>query len=216
METNARLAPMNPTNSRITLSRYSLLFFLAFSFVILCINPGVHAQDSVVELNPATTKIEFTLDAFLHTVHGSFKLKSGVIQFNSSTGIARGAIVVDAISGESGNNNRDNRMHHEILESGTFSEIVFSPKQIKGALAAEGVSRLEVSGELRLLGRDHDFTLALNVESSGEQLRITSQAVIPYVQWGLKNPSTLVLRVNDKVNIAIRATGRLRTAATTN
>jgi hypothetical protein len=107
-------------------------------------------------------------------------------------------------------------MHREILESGTFSEIVFTPKQIKGALAAEGTSKLEVAGQLRLLGRDHDFTLALNVESNSGQLQLTTQAVIPYVQWGLKNPSTFVLRVNDKVTIAIRASGRMRRAGASN
>jgi len=207
---------MNPKNSRILFSRRRLLCFLTLGCVILGIDPCIHAQDLVVELNPAATNIDFTLEAFLHTVHGSFKLKRGVIQFNSTAGTASGAVIMDALSGESGNSSRDTRMHREILQSGTFSEIIFTPEQIRGKLAAEGVSKLEVAGQLRLLGRDHELTLALNVESSGEQLKITSQAVIPYVQWGLKDPSTFVLRVNDKVKVAIRATGRVRIAAATN
>jgi hypothetical protein len=36
--------------------------------------------------------------------------------------------------------------------------------------------------------------------------------VVPYVAWGLKNPSTLFLRVSDKVNIDINAAGRLTSA----
>ena len=33
---------------------------------------------------------------------------------------------------------------------------------------------------------------------------------IPYVQWGMKNPSTLFLRVNDKVMIDLQVVGRLK------
>jgi hypothetical protein len=33
------------------------------------------------------------------------------------------------------------------------------------------------------------------------------------VAWGLKNPSTLFLRVSDKVNIDITATGHLAASA---
>jgi hypothetical protein len=33
--------------------------------------------------------------------------------------------------------------------------------------------------------------------------------VVPYVRWGLKNPSTFILRVSDKLDLDINATGRL-------
>jgi len=33
------------------------------------------AQESAVDLDPAQTTIEFTLDTTLHAVHGTFKLK---------------------------------------------------------------------------------------------------------------------------------------------
>jgi hypothetical protein len=33
--------------------------------------------------------------------------------------------------------------------------------------------------------------------------------VIPYVEWGLKNPSTLFLHVGDKVDIEIKTVGRI-------
>jgi hypothetical protein len=37
--------------------------------------------------------------------------------------------------------------------------------------------------------------------------------VLPYVAWGLKNPSTFILRVSDKLDLYIDATGRLSQAA---
>ena len=32
---------------------------------------------------------------------------------------------------------------------------------------------------------------------------------LPYVSWGMKNPSTFVLRVDEKVAIEIHAAGRV-------
>jgi polyisoprenoid-binding protein YceI len=175
--------------------------------VLLILNPLLHAQESAVELDPVATKIEFTLGASLHTVHGSFKLKSGAIHFDSSTGVAGGAIVIDALSGESGNSSRDKRMHRDILESDRFPEIILTPKQLKGTLARTGPSKLEVTGQIRLDGQDHEITLPVDVQLSGQEFHLTAHIEIPYVQWGLKNPSTFILRVSDKVAIDIRASG---------
>jgi polyisoprenoid-binding protein YceI len=187
-------------------------FRILFLICILAIAgriPAAHAQEMAVQLDPAQTKIEFTLGATLHTVHGSFKLKSGSIRFDPSAGTASGAIVIDATSGESGNTGRDKRMHREILESEKFPEIIFTPKTMSGALAAEGSSKLEVAGQIRMHGQEHDVTLPLDIVSSGGKIQVATQAVIPYIQWGLKNPNTFLLRVSDKVIVDIHAAARL-------
>jgi polyisoprenoid-binding protein YceI len=171
--------------------------------------PSAYAQESVIGLDAAQTRIDFTLSDVLHTVHGMFKLKSGAIRFDPSTGKASGAIVVDATSGESGNGTRDAKMHREILESGKFMEIVFTPDQVKGALSPQGSSRMEVSGQFHMHGQDHELTLPMDVQADGRQLQLTARFIIPYVQWGLKNPSTFLLRVSDKVTIDIQAVGHL-------
>jgi hypothetical protein len=44
-------------------------------------------------------------------------------------------------------------------------------------------------------------------------LSADTQFSIPYVNWGLKNPSTLFLRVSDTVEIAIHAAGQITLAA---
>jgi hypothetical protein len=36
---------------------------------------------------------------------------------------------------------------------------------------------------------------------------VTSHFTVPYVKWGMKNPSTFVLRVNQSVDIEIQASG---------
>jgi hypothetical protein len=62
-------------------------------------------------------------------------------------------------------------------------------------------------------GASHPLTLVIQAHRAGEQLSADTQFSIPYVNWGLKNPSTLFLRVNDTVEIAIHAAGQITLAA---
>jgi polyisoprenoid-binding protein YceI len=195
-----------------SLRQRSVPFILAVfaGLATLILAPASRAQESIVQLDPAQTKIEFSLSGNMHTVHGKFALKSSTIRFDPSNGKISGAIVVDATSGDSGNNSRDKKMHREILESAKFPEIVFTPMQMMGMVAADGASKVEVSGRFRLHGQDHDVTLPIDVQADGRSLQITTHIEIPYVQWGMKNPSNFLLRVNDKVTVDIQATGRVQ------
>ena len=193
----------------------------AVFLVALCLAtaaPAARAQESVFTLDPAQTKIGFTLGATLHSVHGTFRLKSGQIQFDPATGAASGAVIVDATSGESGNDSRDRKMHKEIIESQKYPEIVFTPRHVAGQLTelagGQGTtSELQVSGTFRLLGQDHEMTIPVSVKSSDGPLQVSSHFAIPYIQWGLKNPNTFVLRVSSIVNIEIQASGRIGPAS---
>lgn len=175
--------------------------------------PVARAQDSSVALDRGQAKIEFTLGSTLHTVHGTFALKNSTLRFDPASGKISGTVVADATSGESGNSGRDSRMHREILESVKFPEIVFTPTQITGAVAAEGTSKVEVSGRFRLHGQEHDLKVPVEIVADGQKLQLAMHFVIPYVQWGLKNPSNFVLHVSDKVDVEIHAAGRMETAA---
>jgi polyisoprenoid-binding protein YceI len=173
------------------------------------------AQESVVTLDPARTTIEFTLGASLHTVHGTFKLRSGSIRFDPASGKASGAIVVAATSGDSGSDGRDKKMHEEIIESQKFNEIVFTPSEVHGSIASQGASQVSVVGVMKLHGQDHPLTLNFSVQpGAGGQIQATTKFSVPYVKWGLKNPSTFLLKVNDAVEIEIRATGQLTSTPT--
>lgn len=185
-------------------------FFLALIAALAAhlFSPSLRAQESVVQLDATQTKIEFTLSDVLHTVHGTFRLKTGTIRFDPSTKRISGTIAVDATSGESGNDSRDRKMHREILESEKFPEIIFSPNQVMGSFATEGSYRVEVQGQFRIHGTDHKFSFPVSVQQEGQNLRLSAHLTIPYVQWGLRNPSTFLLRVSDKVIIDINAVGQ--------
>lgn len=170
----------------------------------------MHAQQRSVTLDPAATQINFTLAATLHTVHGTFKLKSGQLQWDTATGHATGSIVIDATSGNTDNTSRDKNMHTQVLESAKFPEITFTPSQITGKLNKEGTSQLAAAGVIRVHGQDHDTTLNLAVQPAANgTLQATAQFPIPYVKWGIKDPSTFLLHVGDTVNVEIQAMAKI-------
>jgi polyisoprenoid-binding protein YceI len=171
--------------------------------LLLCAAP-LFAQESVLEFDPAQAHVDFTLSDVLHTVHGSFQLKRGTIRYDLAGGKASGEIVIDARSGNSGSDARDKRMHKNILESERYPEIVFTPDRVDGVLAPQGSSQMQVHGMFTIHGQGHELNLAIEAEKSQDQIKITTHFVIPYVQWGMKNPSTLFLRVGDKVDIDVR------------
>lgn len=177
-------------------------------FFLLCTLP-LAAAENTVELDPARTTIGFTLGDVLHTVHGTFKLKRGAITFDSSSGKASGEIVVDVASGNSGSGTRDKRMHREILESARYPEAVFAADRVSGELAPRGASELDVHGAFQIHGVSHEMTLHFRADVNGSEVASSTGFTIPYVQWGMKNPSNFLLRVNDKVEINIQAGGRL-------
>jgi polyisoprenoid-binding protein YceI len=199
---------MTSIRTRLRPLLYLLVFGLALSAA-----PAL-AQEAVLDLDPAQTEIGFRLGSVLHTVHGGFRLKRGTVKFNTATGQASGLVVVDVASGDSGSFARDRKMHKDVLESDQYPESTFTPEQVNGTLSPQGDSQVQVSGILSLHGASHPLTLVVQVHLAGNQLTAETSFTIPYVSWGLKNPSTLFLRVNNTVDMTIRAVGRVRASAT--
>ena len=184
----------------------------SISVAIFCgagCSSGLWAQEMTLELDPANTKVEFTLPDVLHTVHGTFALKSGLIHFNPSNGSASGSVLVDVKSGQSGNSTRDRKMHNDILQSEQYPDAMFTPTQMSGSFSPQGSSELQVDGTFRIHGSDHPIKLVIPLQISGSSANFKTQLVIPYVQWGMKNPSTFILRVSDRVDLEIVASGRV-------
>jgi polyisoprenoid-binding protein YceI len=167
----------------------------------LAVSAAARGHEIVLNPDPAHTTVQFKLSATLHTVHGSFKLKGGAVRFNPATGKISGEIVVDATSGASGDDGRDRRMHKDILESAKYPEIVFTPDRVDGAVAPQGASEIQVHGVFHIHGAAHEITLPVEMRMNNGQASAKTNFTIPYVKWGMKNPSSLLLRVGDKVEI---------------
>src|SRR5579863_5335867 len=165
------------------------------------------AQQKTLQLDPAQTSVKYTLGDVLHTVHGTFQLKRGMLQLEPETGKIAGAIVVNARSGESGSGMRDRKMHREVIESDKYPEISFRPDRVEGVVAAHGKSSVKVHGMFNIHGVDREIQVPADVELSADNWSATVHFTVPYEKWGMKNPSTLFLRVNDSVEIDLTAAG---------
>jgi polyisoprenoid-binding protein YceI len=164
-----------------------------------------------VLLDPAQTEIRWKLSGGLHSTHGAFKLKRGEFFFNPATGVAEGEILVDATTGESGNAARDKRMQDEVLESNRYPAVFFHPTEIKGGFkAGEGTQELVAEGTFNIHGADHPLELPLKVQMSADAVTATTRFTVPYVAWGMKNPSRFLIRVGKQVEIEVTAKGTIK------
>ncbi len=170
--------------------------------------PGA-AQEMALQLDAGQTRVDFVLGATLHTVHGTFRLKRGTLRIDPATGRAAGELIIDAASGDSGSGARDSRMHKNILESAKYPEITLAPDHFDGKLNLQGESQVQLHGQFGIHGSRHEVTLPVKVRIRGQQLDADTQFPVPYQKWGMKNPSTFILRVDDTVQIQIHAVGRL-------
>lgn len=161
---------------------------------------------------PAATEVHFTLKDTLHTVHGSFRLSSGEIDFNPQSGEAHGLFSVDTSSGASGNDGRDGRMKREFLEVVKFPVATFEPQKVTGYIPAADSQQISVAGVMTVHGAGHPLVLAFSVSKAGDAATATTHFTIPYVQWGIKDPSIAFVKVEKEVSMDIVAKGMLTTA----
>jgi polyisoprenoid-binding protein YceI len=101
-------------------------------------------------------------------------------------------------------------MNKEILETARFPEIVFKPSRVEGRVAPQGASQVQVHGVFSIHGVDHEVIMPAEVEAAAGEYKLFAHFDVPYVKWGMKNPSTFILRVNDKVEIGIHTVARPR------
>jgi polyisoprenoid-binding protein YceI len=186
--------------------------FALLAAILICgsafaANP--HPSRGTLTLDPAHTQISFTLGGSIHTTEGTFQLKSGTITADPETGQANGQVVIDANSANTNESMRDSKMKGSVLETQRYPEIFFVPERISGHENPNGDFAAKVTGVLRLHGSDHEITLDVSGHLAGNYLAATTHFVVPYVAWGMTDPSVLFLRVADVVDVTIAASGHM-------
>lgn len=169
----------------------------------------ISAQQTRFQVDPAQSQVRFSLGDTLHQFGGAFQIASSDIAFDPATRQIRGKIIVDAESGDSGSKARDKRMKNEELHATDFPTITFEPQSYTGDLSLSGSSQIQVSGVFTLLGRPHPITVPMTVEISGTRCMATGQFDIPYIAWGLKDPSMFLVKMQKQVRIALVLTGQI-------
>jgi polyisoprenoid-binding protein YceI len=169
----------------------------------------LHAAGWSLELDPGATRVGFTLQATLHRVEGTIPLKEGVITFDAAGEAASGRLVFDAAAASTGNEARDRRMHAEVLESARFGEIVFTVERTEIQADEAGTGTVGLIGSLGIHGREQPLTIRARVRREGEHAFAEGDFAVPFVAWGLPDPSVFLLRVAKEVQVHFAASGRL-------
>ena len=185
----------------------SRLLFLFLS--VAAFTQGAIGQPQMFHVEPAKSEVHFSLGDPLHAVNGTFHVESGSFTFDPKDGAMDGKIVVDAASGVSGNKTRDRKMAEDELNAPTFHSVMFVPTHYRGTLAPAGESTITVEGVFTLLGTPHDISVPMVIQRNGVSCTATGSFLVPYVKWGLKDPSVFVLRVGKEVKIDLVLVGSI-------
>lgn len=179
------------------------------AFAIVAISGHAIGAPRALVLDASRSSISFTLDATAHTVEGTFAPPSGRLLFDDETGAASGSVVVDLTSGRTGSERRDRKMHGDVLETSTYPSAAFRAQRITGAVARVGASEIAIAGVLEFHGSEHPVTVPVTVHVAGENVSAEAELSIPYVAWGLEDPSFLFLRVAKEVAVHLKVEGVL-------
>src|SRR6266702_3492154 len=189
---------MNSSRSRLA----AVVYFLVAAPIALVVlsalpqhaAPQHPANEIVLGIDPAQSKVRWALGSTVHTVHGSFAFKKGNLQLDMSTGKARGEIIVDAASGK-------------------YTEVIFRPDRVEGQITPRGIFTVQVHGFFDLHGGEHELTVPVQAELSEDHWTGSAKFNVPFIDWGLRDPSNFFLRVNHTVEIELELKGSLQNAA---
>jgi polyisoprenoid-binding protein YceI len=165
------------------------------------------AQRQVFVVDPASSQVNFSLETNTHRVNGTFHVQTGTVDFDRSGQTISGSIVVAAGSGSSGEPRRDEKMKSEVLDVGHYAEISFRPERVLGVIGPSGDSVIQVSGVFMLHGTPHELTAPIALHISDGSFSAKTNFAIPYVKWGLKDPSVFILRVAKEVEVDLVLAG---------
>jgi len=184
-------------------------FALAAVLPPVVLAPAALAQHQTFVVNRDASEVRMTLKTTHEIVNGTFHVQLGAIEFDRDNPKMSGSVVVLAGSGKTGNDSRDNKMNKDILRVEQYATVSFEPKTYAGAIAHSGDSNLQVTGIFTLLGTPHEITIPMLVHLDGTGATARAHFVVPYVQWGLKNPSFLVWKADNDVAIDLNLVGTI-------
>lgn len=182
---------------------------LALFALAALLAPAAHAQHQTFVINPDASEVKITLNTTHEVVNGTFHIQSGSVGFDPANPDLSGSIVVAAGSGKTGNGSRDHKMNKDILKVERYTTISFEPKTVSGTIAPSGDSSIQVTGNFTLLGTPHQITIPMQVHIQGAAATAKAHFVVPYVQWGLKNPSFLIWKAENDVAIDLNLVGTI-------
>jgi YceI-like domain len=177
--------------------------------VAVILSPAAFAQYQIFAVNPDASEVKITLNTTHEVVNGTFHIQSGSIEFDRNSPKMSGSVVVLAGSGKTGNGSRDKKMNKDILQVEQHTTVSFEPKSYAGVIALSGGSTIQVTGIFTLLNTPHEIVVPMVVHLEGSTATAKAHFSVPYIQWGLKDPSFLFWKADKDVAVDLVLSGRL-------
>lgn len=177
--------------------------------VLLVAQPGL-AEPMTFTLDPQRSEVRILLGAFLHTVAGSAPVAATSFRWDADDGSASGSAVVQAASLDTGIERRNRKMRELVLQAARHPEIRFEATGFELRQAGRDEMRFVLAGTLTLLGRAHPVELETHARRRpDDSWKARANLHVPYVEWGLEDPSMPLLAVDKHVTVEIKAVGSL-------
>lgn len=175
---------------------------------------GAGAGPVIYQINSASSQVRFELDEDLRgvrtTVVGTTNQVAGEIAVNMSdlTQTQVGVIQINARTLETDNRNRNRAMQNEILDTGSYEFITFTPTAVTGLPASAAVGdtfTFTIEGDLTI--RNVTLPVVFTVEAtavSESQISGTASTIVNRGDYGLTIPNVpSVANVEEEVELYI-------------
>ena len=96
-----------------------------------------------------------------------------------------------------------------VLESARFPDIRFRAERVEGRPEADGTFHGLLHGTLVLHGGEHAVVVEVDGAVVDDVVTARGRFTVPYVAWGLADPSLLFLTVAKTVDVDVPPEGRV-------
>lgn len=184
--------------------------WIALLCAVSCFASPLSAETLKLHLDPAQSQVSVRFSATLQSVAGRLGPAAGTIEFDPASGEASGEVRMDFTDATTGVGRRDRKMHGKILETERYPGAVFHLERVEVPNTLhQGENDVELRGTVDFHGSSHLVTFPAIVTLKGGQVRAQGWLEIPYIAWGLRDPSFFLLRVAKVVTVEIDVAGQL-------
>lgn len=168
------------------------------------------AEQMTFTLDTERSEVRILLGAFLHTVSGVAPVGAASFRWDAEDGSASGQAVVQAALLDTGIDGRNQKMRETVLLTSLHPEIRFEATGFELRQPGDDEMRFVLRGNLVLLGASHEVELETYARRRpDDSWKARADLYVPYVEWGLEDPSMPLFAVDKHVTVEIKAIGRL-------
>jgi polyisoprenoid-binding protein YceI len=171
--------------------------------------PALSEQMTFV-LDSERSEVRILLGATLHTVPGSAPIGPATLTWDTESGEASGQVVIQSAELDTRIDARNAKMHEIVLKTLEHPEIIFEATGFELRQPGDDEMRFVLRGALTLVGTTQQIEFETHARRRGDDSwKARADLNVPYVEWGLEDPSMPLFGVDKHVAVEVKAIGTL-------